>query len=84
MKSAVGLRGVGLFLLVFLPAVTTGREYSDRAAKITMLAVNGLVVALGLVNLTGPLWLRRETRWLREYLQRGQRVDPGRAPSANA
>jgi hypothetical protein len=69
-KAAVGLRGVGLFLLVFLTAFLTDedRGVETDVAWVTMLVVNGLVVLYGLLNLTGWLWLRGETLWLRKYL----------------
>jgi hypothetical protein len=67
-KAAVGLRGVGLFLLVFLVVALTENELSVDAARMIMLVVNGLVVLLGVVGLLGPLIVRGETRWLRRYL----------------
>ncbi|MBX3432336.1 MAG: hypothetical protein KF847_03200 [Pirellulales bacterium] len=70
-KCAVGLRGVALFLLLF-PAAMIAESDSLRqsAPRLLMLGVNGLIVLSGLVNLAGPLLLRGETRWLRDYLAR--------------
>lgn len=77
-KVLVGLRGVGLFLLVFLTAVVAEKKDLDfDAPRLIMLVVSGVVVAYGLLNLVGPLLLWRETRWLRDYL--ADRARPGRA-----
>lgn len=68
-KSALGMRGLGLFLLMFL--VVMLRESAGETGEISrgvMLTVNGLIVALAIFNVVGLLWLRGETRWLREYL----------------
>jgi hypothetical protein len=46
----------------------TESDLSMDAAWMIMLVVNGLIVVLGVVNLTGPLVSRGETRWLRQYL----------------
>ena len=37
------------------------------------LTVNGLIVALAAFNVAGLLWLRGETRWLRNYLDERRR-----------
>lgn len=69
-KSALGIRGLGLFLLMFL--VVMLRESASETGEISrgvMLTVNGLIVALALCNVVGLLWLRGETRWLRSYLE---------------
>lgn len=74
-KSLLGMRGLGLFVLIFV--VVMIREsvgQSGQTARGVMLAVNGAIIALALFNLTGLLWLRGETRWLRNYLdERRQR-----------
>jgi hypothetical protein len=67
-KAAVGLRGVGLFLLMFLTMMLTEGGPGMDAAWMIMLVVNGLIVLLGVANLLGPLIVRGETRWLRQYL----------------
>jgi hypothetical protein len=69
-KVALGMRGLGLFLLMFL--VVMLRESAGEGGEISrgvMLTVNGLIVALALFNVVGLLWLRGETRWLRNYLE---------------
>ena len=68
-KILLGMRGLGLFLLMFV--VVMLRESvgaSGSVARGVMLAVNGAIVALALFNVVGLLWLRGETRWLRNYL----------------
>jgi hypothetical protein len=73
-KSAIGIRGLGLFLLMFL--VVMLRESAGESGEISrsvMLTVNGLIVALAVFNVVGLLWLRGETRWLRDYLEERRR-----------
>lgn len=73
-KSAIGMRGLGLFLLMFL--VVMLRESAGESGEISrsvMLTVNGLIVALAAFNVVGLLWLRGETRWLRDYLAERRR-----------
>jgi hypothetical protein len=67
-KAIVGLRGVGIFLLMFLVVMLTESDLGMDAAWLIMLVVNGLIVLLGVVNLLGPLTTRGETQWLRQYL----------------
>ena len=67
-KAIVGLRGTGLFLLLFLVVALTENKLGMDAAWMIMLVVNGLIVLLGVVNLLGPVMSRGETRWLRQYL----------------
>jgi hypothetical protein len=67
-KAVVGLRGVGLFLLMFLTIMLTESKLVMDAAWIIMLVVNSLVVLLGVADWLGPLIVRGETRWLRQYL----------------
>ncbi len=70
-KVAVGLRGVGLFLLFFLVVlIADSAEKQGLLARAVMLSVNGLIAACGLLRLA-TLWsLRRETVWLRNYLKK--------------
>lgn len=74
LKAAPGMRGLGLFLLVFVAAGVADRT-DGTAARALMFTVNGAIVAMGIFNAVGLLWLRGETRWLREYLR--QRRDGG-------
>lgn len=69
-RAAVGLRGVGLFLLVFLTAMVTDKDtgLGADATWVCMAVVNALVILVGGLSLTGPIWLGPETRWLRRYL----------------
>jgi len=67
-KAVVGLRGVGLFLLMFLTVMLTEGSLGMDAAWMIMLVVNGLIVLLGVADWLGPLIVRGETRWLRRYL----------------
>ncbi|TWT77205.1 hypothetical protein Pla123a_18600 [Posidoniimonas polymericola] len=69
-RAVVGLRGVGLFLLVFLVVILTD-EKTDLHGDVTwmcMAVLNALVIVVGGLNFTGPIWLGPETRWLRRYL----------------
>jgi hypothetical protein len=71
-KVAVGMRGVGLFLLMFLVVMIRESAGDNGAvARGAMLTVNGLIVALAFFNAVGQAWLRSETRWLRDYLRNG-------------
>jgi hypothetical protein len=86
-KAIVGLRGVGLFLLMFLTMMLTEGGIGINAAWIIMLVVNGLVVLLGIAELLGPLIVWGETRWLRQYLaerpaaERARKVTGANAPA---
>lgn len=85
-KAAVGLRGVGLFLLMFLTVYLTdsGQDLDVDVAWMTMIVVNGAVVLYGAMSLlTWPL-LIRETRWLRQYLQGRQQGDQKKRKRKNA
>jgi hypothetical protein len=69
-KVALGMRGLGLFILMFVVvAVTDGFEEVGSGVQRAMLAVNGAIVALGLMTMVGPLLIRAETAWLRNYLK---------------
>jgi hypothetical protein len=73
-KVLLGMRGLGLFILMFL--VVMFRESAGASGGISrgvMLAVNGAIVTLALFNVVGLLWLRGETRWLRNYLDARRR-----------
>lgn len=79
LKASPGLRGLGLFLLVFVIAFAGDPDNPDGlAAGRVMLWVNGAVVALGVFNAVGLLWLRGETQWLRGYLRENSPRDPPR------
>lgn len=72
----LGMRGLGLFLLMFV--VVMFRESAGDSGGISrgvMLTVNGVIVAWAIANVVGLLWLRGETRWLRNYLAERRRRD---------
>jgi hypothetical protein len=73
-KLGAGARGIGLLLLVGLMAFVGPISYS--ATAIVSAAGAGLVL-VGLIGLVGVGLLRRETRWLRDYLR-----DPANAADA--
>jgi hypothetical protein len=65
-----GVRGIGLFLLMFVVLMAGDPETRGGVdARRVMLAVNGAIVVIGLLNSAALLWLRRETVWLRNYLR---------------
>lgn len=64
----LGMRGVGLFLLMFVIVWIRESTETKEVSRLAMLIVNGLIVALAIFNVVGLLWLRGETRWLRNYL----------------
>ena len=70
-KVAVGLRGVGMFLLVFVVGMA-GDTFGQNGAlaQIIMMVVNGALILLGLVSIAGVWMMRGETVWLRDYLER--------------
>lgn len=72
-RVAVGLRGVGLFLLGFLVAMIVGdethpRSSGDQTAWWAMLIVNALAIVVSLLNIWGMYMIRGNARWLRTYL----------------
>lgn len=73
-KLGAGARGVGLLLLAGLMALVGPISYT--ATAIVSAAGAGLVL-VGLIGLVGVELLRRETRWLRDYLR-----DPANAADA--
>ncbi|MDC0937047.1 hypothetical protein OAS39_12235 [Pirellulales bacterium] len=74
-KAVMGLRGVGLFLLMFLTVFLTDEERVEEVdvAWATMMVVNGIIVLYGMVGLVGWPLLVGETRWLRKYLAERER-----------
>ena len=65
-----GVRGVGLFLLMFVVFMVGDPEKNGGVdARRVMLAVNGAIVVIGILNSAALLWLRPETVWLRNYLR---------------
>ncbi len=69
-KVALGIRGLGLFRLIFvLAAVTDGFEEIGTGVTKAMLAINGMIVLWCLGTMFGPFFIRKETEWLREYLR---------------
>jgi hypothetical protein len=69
-SAAPGARGVALFLLMFI-TMTLGDPdgAGGLAARKVMLAVNAVIVALGILNAAAWLWLGSETRWLARYVR---------------
>lgn len=68
-KVAVGMRGIGLFLLLFLMVMTTdGQTKETSVSHIAMLLVNGVIVLWGVFTMIGPLLIKKETDWLKDYL----------------
>ncbi len=65
-KVAPGLRGVWLFLLVFIIGILA--DTFEEIPLAMMLVVNGLFVLWGMMKIAFLLMVRGETRWLREYL----------------
>lgn len=75
LQATPGARGVGLFLLMFVTMTLGDATSTDgMMARRAMMAVNGAIVAVGLLNAAAWGWLRRETEWLRVYL-RGRTAD---------
>jgi hypothetical protein len=70
-KVKLGMRGLGLFLLMFL-LVMVADNWGEQssATRIAMLVVNSGIVLMGVVTMVGPSLIRRETQWLREYLKK--------------
>lgn len=70
LKATPGMRGLGLFLLVFVMVFVGDPDHpGGSAASRVMLFVNGCVVAAGLVSALGLVWARAETRWLQTYIR---------------
>jgi hypothetical protein len=70
MKVAVGMRGFGLFVLLFVVVmIRESAGANGSIARTVMLVVNGALVALALFNAVGQFWVNRETAWLRDYLR---------------
>jgi hypothetical protein len=70
-KVSVGMRGLGLFLLMFLMVMLAdGWAKGTPGTRIAMLLVNGGIVLLGLGTMFGPLFIRQETAWLKDYLNK--------------
>ncbi len=71
LKATPRMRGLGLFLLVFVIAMFGDPDNpAGLAAGRVMLWVNGAVAAFGVFSAVGLLWLRSETGWLRAYLSK--------------
>lgn len=73
-RVAVGLRGVGLFMLGFLVAMIVGDEVKprfsgDQTAWWTMLLVNALTIFGSLLNVWGISMIYSNSKWLRRYLE---------------
>lgn len=80
LKVALGMRGLGLFVLMFV--VVMIRESSGELGTVAlavMLAVNAALIVMALFNALGQLWVRGETRWLREYLRERGKPASGRS-----
>jgi hypothetical protein len=70
-KVKLGIRGLGLFLLMFL-LVMVADNWGEQssATRIAMLVINPGIVFMGVVTMCGPLMIHRETEWLREYMSK--------------
>lgn len=77
-----GLRGVGLFLLLFLTigigSITGASSPDQLSPKEIVLIANGWFILLGVVYGLNLARMRREAAWLRAYLQRGRGRKPRR------
>jgi hypothetical protein len=70
LKVALGMRGLGLFLLLFVVVMIREALGDDGAvARGVILAVNAAIVLLALFNAVGFVWLQADTNWLRNYLR---------------
>ncbi len=68
-EAQPGVRGIGLFLLVFVMLTVGDPDKGDNlAAQRVMLTVNGAIVVVGVLNSAAMLWLWPETNWLRKYI----------------
>lgn len=73
-KVHVALRGLGLFLFMFiLMWLTDEFQVVGPGVRNGMIVVNGALILWGLATMAGPLMIRRETQWLREYLAKRER-----------
>jgi hypothetical protein len=69
-QAAPGARGVGLFMLMFVTMTLGDPDSTDGLmARRVMLAVNGVIVLVALLNAASWIYLQRETQWLRRYLR---------------
>jgi hypothetical protein len=69
-SAAPGARGVALFLLMFVTMTLGDPDGAGGvAAQRVMLGVNGVIVAVGVLNAAAWLWLGSETRWLARYVR---------------
>jgi hypothetical protein len=69
-KVALGMRGLGLFLLLFVVVMIREALGDDGAmARGVMLAVNAAIVLAACFNAIGFFWVRGEANWLQEYLR---------------
>jgi hypothetical protein len=80
-SAAPGARGVALFLLMFVTMTLGDPDGAGGvAAQRVMLAVNGVIVAVGVLNAAAWMWLGGETRWLGRYVREHRaEVDAARA-----
>jgi len=70
-RVALGMRGLGLFLLMFLVVMLDDALHDNGAtARIALLTVNAAILILATINLVGLYWVQAETNWLREYLRK--------------
>lgn len=69
-QAAPGVRGVGLFILMFVTMTVGDPDAAEGlAAQRVMLWVNWAIVVIGVLNSASMLWLQGETRWLRNYMR---------------
>lgn len=69
-RVVLGMRGLGLFLLMFLVVMLDEALHDNGApARVALLTVNAAILALAAFNLVGLDWVQAETNWLRDYLR---------------
>jgi hypothetical protein len=69
-KVAVGMRGLGLFLLLFVVVmIHDALGANGSVARGVIVFVNAAILATAAFNALGLFWMRTETNWLRDYLR---------------
>jgi hypothetical protein len=69
-KVALGMRGLVLFLLLFVVVMIHDALGGNGAiARGVILVVNSAILVAAVFNAVGFFWVRAETNWLRNYLR---------------
>ena len=69
-RVVLGMRGLGLFLLMFLVVMLDEALHDNGApARVALLTVNAAILVMAAFNLVGLYWVQAETNWLRAYLR---------------